>query len=436
MAPTERPYLSGFGNEFASEALAGALPREQNTPQKPAYGLYIEELNGTAFTAPRGISRSTWTYRIRPSAMHKPFTPRDSRLIRSGPFTEVPPTPNQLRWRPMPIPTAPTDFVDGIVTLGGNGDPTAQIGAAIHVYAANTSMKDRFFYDADGELLIVPQSGALVVHTEFGILDVPPGHIVLIPRGVKFRVELPDGSARGFICENYGQHLRLPDLGPIGTFGLANARDFEAPVAAFEDREGSFSVVAKYGGGLWEAEFDHSPLDIVAWRGNYVPFRYNLYKFQCINTVTFDHPDPSIYCVLASPSTSPGTSNMEFGCFPPRWSVAEHTFRPPPFHRNVASEFLGLLAGKYIGKGEGFGPGSASLHNCMSGHGPDAEAYERGRSAELKPQYLDDTMVFLFETQLPIRPTKFALETELLERDYYRHWQGLKKNFGLVGAGH
>jgi homogentisate 1,2-dioxygenase len=229
MAPTDRPYLSGFGNEFASEALAGALPREQNTPQKPAYGLYIEELNGTAFTAPRGISRSTWTYRIRPSAMHKPFTPRDSRLIRSGPFNEVPPTPNQLRWRPMPIPTAPTDFVDGIVTLGGNGDPTAQTGAAIHVYAANVSMRDRFFYDADGELLIVPQSGALVVHTEFGILDVPPGHIALIPRGVKFRVELPDGSARGFICENYGQNLRLPDLGPIGTFGLAKIAKAASP---------------------------------------------------------------------------------------------------------------------------------------------------------------------------------------------------------------
>lgn len=434
MAPAERRYQPGFGNEYSSEALAGALPRDQNTPQVPPYGLYIEELNGTAFTAPRGASRATWTYRIRPSAMHKPFRPVEAGLLRSGPFNEVPPTPNQMRWRPMPIPSAPTDFVSGIVTLGGNGDPSIQAGAAIHVYAANQSMQDRFFYDADGELLIVPQLGMLVIHTELGVLDVPPGQICVIPRGVKFRVELPDGTARGYICENYGQHLRLPELGPIGTFGLANARDFLAPVAAFEDREGDFRVVAKYGGGLWEAEIDHSPLDVVAWRGNYAPVVYDLYKFQCINTVTFDHPDPSIYCVLASPTAVPGTSNLELGCFPPRWSVAEHTFRPPPFHRNIASEFLGLISGQYIGKGEGFAPGSASMHNCMSGHGPDAEAYERGRNAELKPQFLDDTMVFLFETQLPIRPTKFAVETELLERDYYSHWLGLKKNFSAAGV--
>ena len=435
MAPSQRRYQPGFGNEFSSEALAGALPRDQNTPQVPPLGLYIEELNGTAFTAPRGASRSTWTYRIRPSAMHRPFRPIDAGLIRSGPFNEVPPTPNQMRWRPMPIPSAPTDFVSGIVTLGGNGDASIQTGAAIHVYAANQSMQDRFFYDADGELLIVPQLGTLVMRTELGVLDVPPGHICVIPRGVKFRVELPDGAARGYICENYGQHLRLPELGPIGTFGLANARDFLAPVAAFEDREGDHRMVAKYGGGLWEAEIDHSPLDVVAWRGNYAPVVYDLYKFQCINTVTFDHPDPSIYCVLASPTAVPGTSNLELGCFPPRWSVAEHTFRPPPFHRNVASEFLGLISGQYIGKGEGFAPGSASMHNCMSGHGPDAEAYERGRSAELKPQFLDDTMVFLFETQLPIRPTRFAVETDLLERDYYTHWLGLKKNFSAAGVG-
>jgi homogentisate 1,2-dioxygenase len=434
MGSSERQYQSGFGNEFASEALPGALPRDQNTPQKPPFGLYVEELNGTAFTAPRGVSRSTWTYRIRPSAVHKPFKPIDNRLIRSGPFNEVPPTPNQLRWRPLPIPSSPTDFVQGIVTLGGNGDPATQSGAAIHVYAANQSMRDRFFYNADGELLIVPQHGALAVHTELGVLDVPQGHVCLIPRGVKFRVELPDGGARGYMLENYGQHMRLPDLGPIGTFGLANARDFEAPVASYEDRDGDFRVVAKYGGGLWEAEIDHSPLDIVAWRGNYIPFRYDLYKFQCINTVTFDHPDPSIYCVLASPTAVPGTSNVELGCFPPRWTVAEHTFRPPPFHRNVASEFLGLIAGEYIGKADGFGPGSASLHNCMSGHGPDAAAYQRGREADLKPQYLDNTLVFLFETQLPIRPTKFALESDLLERDYYTHWQGLKKQFSVSGV--
>jgi homogentisate 1,2-dioxygenase len=429
----ELQYQPGFGNEFASEALDGALPRTQIAPQKAPFGLYVEELNGTAFTAPRGVSRSTWSYRIRPSTMHKPFTQIDSKLLRSGPFNEVPPTPNQLRWRPLPMPTQPTDFVDGIVTLGGNGDPLMQTGSAIHVYAANAPMKDRFFYNADGELLVTLQLGALRVHTELGVLEAKPGEMLVIPRGIKFRVDLPDGSARGYICENYGQQFRLPELGPIGTFGLANARDFLAPVAAYEDREGDFRVVAKYGGLLWEAEIDHSPLDVVAWRGNYVPYKYDLHRFQCINTVTFDHPDPSIYCVLASPTGVPGTSNIEIGCIPPRWSVAEHTFRPPPFHRNVASEFVGLIQGQYIGKGQGFDPGSASLHNCMSGHGPDAIAFERGREMDLKPTYLEDTLTFIYETQLPIRPTKFALETESLERDYYTHWLGLKKHFDPAG---
>jgi homogentisate 1,2-dioxygenase len=433
MSPSDLRYQSGFGNEFASEAEPGALPTRQNAPQQAPLGLYVEELNGTSFTAPRGMSRSTWTYRIRPSTMHKPFRQVEGGLIRTGPFNEVPPTPNQMRWRPLPIPAAGTDFVDGIVTLGGNGDPAWQTGAAIHLYAASASMRNRFFYDADGELLIVPQQGALRLHTELGILDVRPGEICVIPRGIKFRVDVPDDGARGYICENYGFPLRLPDLGPIGTFGLANARDFLAPAAAYDDREGDFRVVAKYGGGIWEAEIDHSPLDVVAWRGNYAPYKYDLDLFQCINTVTFDHPDPSIYCVLASPSAVPGTSNVEFGCFPPRWIVAEHTFRPPPFHRNVASEFVGLIRGQYIGKAEGFAPGSASLHNCMSGHGPDAEAYERGRSADQQPQFLADTMTFIFETQLPVRPTRFAVETELLERDYYTHWQRLKKHFRPVG---
>jgi homogentisate 1,2-dioxygenase len=425
-------YQLGFGNDFATEAVSGALPIGQSNPQKPPLGLYTEEINGTPFTAPRGQSRRSWTYRIRPSATHKPFRQVSTGTIRSAPFDEVAASPNQLRWRPLPIPTAKTDFVQGIVTYGGNGDPGQQVGAAMHMYAANTSMVDRFFYDADGELLIIPQLGALLVHTELGVLRVAPREMCVIPRGIKFRVELPDGEARGYLCENYGPHFRLPDLGPIGTNGLANSRDFMAPVASYEERDGDFRVVAKFMGGIWEAEIDHSPLDIVAWRGNYVPFRYDLYKFQCINTVTFDHPDPSIYCVLASPTAVPGTSNVELGCFPPRWSVAEHTFRPPPFHRNVASEFLGLISGEYIGKADGFGPGSASLHNCMSGHGPDAAAYQRGRDAELKPTYLDNTLVFLFETQLPIRPTRFALETDLLERDYYTHWQGLKKQFQVT----
>ena len=429
MSAKSLEYQTGFGNELATEAVAGALPIGRNNPQRHPLGLYTEELNGTAFTAPRAVNRRTWTYRIRPSVMHRPFVPVSSGLIRSAPFDEVPATPNQLRWRPLPIPAEPTDFVEGLVTFGGNGDPGLQMGVAVHEYAANRSMTERFFYDADGELLIVPQQGRLVLRTELGVLDAAPGEICVVPRGIKFAVDLPDGAARGYVCENYGAHFRLPELGPIGASGLANARDFLAPVAAFEDREGDFRVVAKFGGGLWEAAIDHSPLDIVAWHGTYTPYKYDLARFNCINTVTYDHPDPSIYCVLAAPTAVPGTSNVEFGVIPPRWSVAEDTFRPPSFHRNVASEFAGLIKGRYIGKAEGFDPGCASLHNCMTGHGPDAEAYERGITAELEPEYLADTFMFFFETQLVIRPTRFALETELLERDYYKTWQTLKKRF-------
>jgi homogentisate 1,2-dioxygenase len=422
-------YQIGFGNEFATEALAGALPVGQSSPQTPPFGLYTEEVNGTAFTAPRGQSRRTWTYRIRPSAVHKPFRQISSGLIRSAPFDEVPASPNQLRWRPLPIPNEPTDFVQGIVTFGGNGDPALQVGAALHMYAANKSMVDRFFYDADGELLIVPQFGALYVRTELGVLHVQPGEICVVPRGIKFRVHLEDGAARGYLCENYGPHFRLPELGPIGTSGLANSRDFLAPVAAYEERDGDFRVIAKFLGRLWEAEIDHSPLDIVAWHGTYTPYKYDLARFNCINTVSYDHPDPSIFCVLAAPSAIPGTSNIEFGLIADRWTVAQNTFRPPPFHRNVCSEFVGLVHGTYIGKHEGFEPGCASLHNCMSGHGPDTEAFASGTSADQHPQYLADTMTVVFETQLVIRPTQFAMDSELREQDYYQHWQGLQKRF-------
>jgi homogentisate 1,2-dioxygenase len=415
-------YQSGFGNEFATEALPGALPKGQNSPQRAPLGLYTEQLSGTAFTAPRALNRRTWTYRIRPSVTHKPFEETGNRLVRGGPFDEVVTPPNQMRWDPMPLPAEPTDFVDGLITMGGNGDPASQTGAAIHIYAANQSMTSRFFYTADGEMLIVPQQGRLVAKTELGIVEVAPGEICVIPRGIKFRVELPEGPVRGYICENYGAAFRLPELGPIGANGLANPRDFLTPVAAFEDRDGDFTITAKFLGKLWQAEIDHSPLDVVAWHGNYAPYKYDLAAFNCINTVSFDHPDPSIYTVLTS-------AGCDFAIFPPRWLVAEHTFRPPWFHRNVMNEFMGLIFGQYDAKSEGFLPGGASLHNCMSGHGPDAETYNRASSAELKPQYLADTLAFMFETQLVIRPTKFALESRILQHEYFECWQGLKKHF-------
>jgi homogentisate 1,2-dioxygenase len=432
MAQSELKYQSGFGNEFATEAVKGGLPEGQNAPQKAPLGLYTEQLSGTAFTAPRATNRRTWTYRIRPSVTHKPFreigTALGLGLFRSGPFTELPTPPNQMRWNPIPMPEKKTDFVDGIVTLGGSGDPAMQVGVGLHLYAANAPMKGRYFYNADGEMMIVPQQGALRVHTELGILGLAPGEIGVVPRGMKLRVDV-EGPSRGYICENYGLTFRLPELGAIGANGLANPRDFLTPVAAYEEKESDFRIIGKFLGRMWEAEIDHSPLDVVAWHGNYAPYKYDLARFNCINTVSFDHPDPSIYTVMTSPSVMPGTANVDFAIFPPRWLVAEHTFRPPWFHRNMMNEFMGLVFGEYDAKAEGFLPGGASLHNCMSGHGPDAETFEKASKAELKPVKLDNTLAFMFETGLPVRPTKFALETKILQHEYFECWQGLKKHF-------
>lgn len=421
-------YQSGFANHFATEAVPGALPVGQNSPQRVAFGLYAEQLSGTAFTAPRAENRRSWLYRLRPTANHKPYRPYDGApLLRSAPFDEVPPSPNRLRWDPLPLPEAPTDFVDGLVTYAGNGDVGTGAGLGIHLYAANRSMTGRVFYTADGELLIVPQQGRLLLFTEMGILDLVPGEIGIVPRGVRFRAELPDGAARGYVCENYGALFRLPDLGPIGANGLANPRDFQTPVAWFEDADEATEVVQKFQGKLWITTLDHSPLDVVAWHGNLAPCKYNLAHFNTINTVSFDHPDPSIFTVLTSPSDTPGTANCDFVIFPPRWMVAEHTFRPPWFHRNVMSEFMGLIHGAYDAKAGGFAPGGASLHNCMSGHGPDKTSYENAVKADLKPHKIENTMAFMFESRWVIRPTRFATETPLAQLDYDDCWAGFEK---------
>jgi homogentisate 1,2-dioxygenase len=427
-APALR-YLSGFGNEFASEAVPGVLPEGQNAPQAPPRGLYTEQLSGTAFTAPRGENRRSWLYRIRPSAMHPPFRRIDDRLVRTAPCAEAEPSPNRLRWSPLPFPDEPADFIEGLITIGSNGDAASRTGIGIHLYRATRSMIDRAFYNADGELLIVPQQGRLALHTEFGVLDATPGEIAVIPRGVKFRAELSDGDAGGYVCENYGPLFRLPELGPIGANGLANPRDFLAPAAAFEDRDRPCELVTKFAGHLWATSLDHSPLDVVAWHGNYVPYKYHLARFNTLGTVSFDHPDPSIFTVLTSPSEVPGTANCDFVIFPPRWMVAEHTFRPPFFHRNVMSEFMGLVTGAYDAKAEGFVPGGASLHNCLSAHGPDRATFDKAVAADLKPHKIADTLAFMFETRLAVRPTRFALETPALQQDYDVCWAGFEKMF-------
>ena len=426
---TQTGYQSGFGNEFATEALPGALPRHRNSPQKVAYGLYAEQISGTAFTAPRSHNRRSWLYRIRPAAMHGAFQEMGNGRIVAG-LNGVAPPPNQLRWSPLPMPDAPTDFVDGLVTMAGNGSPESMSGCAIYLYAANRSMTERFFYSADGEFLIVPQQGRLELATELGTIELEPQEIAVIPRGIRFQVRLPDGEARGYVCENFGALLRLPDLGPIGSNGLANPRDFLTPVAHYEDREGDFELVAKFCGNLWRAPIAHSPLDVVAWHGNYAPYKYDLRHFNTIGSISYDHPDPSIFLVLQSPSDTPGVDTLDFVIFPPRWLAGEDTFRPPWFHRNVASEFMGLVHGAYDAKAEGFVPGGASLHNCMSGHGPDAATFEKASNADTSaPSKVANTMAFMFETRNVLCPTAQALASPQLQGGYQDCWASIRKNF-------
>jgi homogentisate 1,2-dioxygenase len=418
-------YQTGFGNEFASEALAGALPVGRNSPQRAPYGLYAEQLSGTAFTAPRHSNRRSWLYRIRPSAVHMPFERmRNDRWLSR--FDEIATPPNQMRWNPFPLPdaSAQVDFIDGMFTMAGNA------ACAVHMYAANHSMDTRFFYNADGEMLIVPQQGRLVLVTELGMLEVEPQEVAVIPRGVRFQVRLPDGAARGYVCENYGALFKLPDLGVIGSNGLANPRDFLSPTAAYQDREGDFQLVAKFDGHFWSAGMGHSPVDVVAWHGNYAPYKYDLRRFNAMGSISYDHPDPSIFLVLQACSDTPGVDTVDFVIFPPRVLSMQDTFRPPWFHRNVASEFMGLIHGAYDAKAQGFTPGSASLHNCMIGHGPDADTFAKASQADTsKPQYIADTMAFMFESSMILRTTAFALQAAQLQADYFQCWQGLKKHF-------
>lgn len=426
---TQLNYMTGFGNEFETEALPGALPIGQFSPQKVKYDLYAEQFSTTAFTAPRADNRRTWMYRIRPSVVQSDYTAIDNGLIRTAPITEVPTPPTMLRWDPIDVPTKPTDFVDGLITMAANGNANGQAGIGIHVYVANKSMDKRFFYNADGEMLFVPQQGELLLKTELGHLTIKAGEIAVIPRGIKFQVMLLTDTARGYICENYGHAYVLAERGPVGANGYANDRDFHYPVAAFEDIEGDFELIAKFNGNMFRCDIGHSPLDVVAWTGNSAPYKYDLARFNVMNTVSFDHPDPSIFTVLTSPSGTEGVANIDFAIFPPRWMVAENTFRPPYYHRNIMSEFMGLIEGVYDAKEHGFVPGGMSLHNCMSPHGPEADVFEKASNADLEPQRYDNTLAFMFESRYVISPTKYALEGKERQANYTDCWRTIKKHF-------
>lgn len=420
-------YTPGFANHIATEAVPGALPMGRNSPQRPAFGLYAEQFSGTAFTAPRHENRRSWLYRLRPSAAHGPYRRYEGAHLFAPGTVDEPLPPNRLRWDPLAMPDAPTDLIDGMATMLANRDPADLEGVAVHIYRANADMDRRCFVDADGELLFIPQQGQLTLLTELGRIDIAPGTVALVPRGVRFRALLPDGAARGYVAENHGSLFRLPDLGPIGANGLANPRDFETPVAWFEDEEGDWELVQKYLGSLWTVALDHSPLDVVAWHGNLAPWRYDLANFNTIGTVSFDHPDPSIFTMLTSPSDVPGRANADFVLFPPRWMVAEDTFRPPWFHRNVMSEAMGLIHGAYDAKAEGFAPGGLSLHNLMAGHGPDVASWEGASTAALAPHRIDGTMAFMVESCWPYRPTRFALDCGERQPDYDAAWGGFPK---------
>jgi homogentisate 1,2-dioxygenase len=423
-------YMSGFGNGFETEALPGALPMGHNSPQKCPYGLYAEQISGSPFTAPRATNERSWLYRIRPTVTHwGQFEKVDAGLWRTAPCHEVDVSLAPMRWDPIAIPDQKLSFLEGVRTITTAGDTGTQAGMGAHVYLVTRSMQDEYFYNADGEMLFVPQQGELRLWTEFGIIDIEPAEIAVIPRSVKIRVELRNGAARGYICENYGGAFSLPERGPIGANCLANPRDFLTPVAAYEENDGPARLFVKWGGNLWAAALDQSPLDVIAWHGNYAPYKYDLRRYSPVGPILFDHADPSIFTVLTSPSETPGTANVDFVIFPDRWLVAEDTFRPPWYHMNVMSEFMGLIYGQYDAKPEGFVPGGVSLHNTMLPHGPDVDAFERASNAELKPQKLQGTLAFMFETRFPQRVTAYASQSESLQKNYGVYGHRLKKHF-------
>ncbi|MDP2356713.1 MAG: homogentisate 1,2-dioxygenase [Beijerinckiaceae bacterium] len=425
-------YMSGFGNSFETEALTGALPVGRNSPQKCNYGLYAEQLSGTAFTMPQASNQRSWLYRIHPGVKHAGrFTRVDAGLLRTAPLardeSQLP--LGQLRWGPIPVPQSDLSFITGLCTVTTAGDADTRTGMAAHYLFVTGSMRDEYFMNCDGEMLIVVQENQLRLATEFGVIDVAPGEICVIPRGVIFRAQLLGGPVRGYVCENYGASFTLPDRGPIGANCLANPRDFLTPVADFEDREAPSMLFAKWGGELFCSQIAQSPLDVVAWHGNYAPYKYDLRRFSPVGALMFDHPDPSIFTVLTAPSETPGTANIDFVIFPDRWMVAENTFRPPWYHRNIMSEFMGLIYGVYDAKPEGFRPGGMSLHNSMLPHGPDDTSFEHASNADLKPVKQSGTMAFMFETRFPQRVTRWASELPTLDDSYADCWSGLQKRF-------
>lgn len=412
--------LSGFGNHHETEAIIGALPKEQNSPAPLIKGLFPEQISGSAFTRARHQNLKTWVYRITPSVVYEAFQPYNHPAEFA---TLVPTSPNPLRWSPINNANPACDWVDALYPIAST------VQSVVYAYHCEHSMSSRVFSNADGEMLIIPVETELDIFTEFGHLMVKPGHIAVIPRGIRFRVGFQNAFARGYVCENQGLPFSLPGLGPIGANGLANPRHFLYPQAAFEERVGPIEWINKYQGHFWHTGLQHSPLDVVAWQGNYAPYCYDLALFNTINTVSFDHPDPSIFTVLTSESSIPGVANLDFVIFPARWMVAEHSFRPPYFHRNAMSEFMGLIYGQYDAKNEEFAPGGASIHNAWVPHGPDRDTVLQQIDGKTQPEYFDKGLAFMLETCHIWQPTVSAFAHPSRQPHYQQCWQNMPRYF-------
>eukprot|EP00550_Attheya_septentrionalis_P011516 CAMPEP_0198303206 /NCGR_PEP_ID=MMETSP1449-20131203/56767_1 /TAXON_ID=420275 /ORGANISM="Attheya septentrionalis, Strain CCMP2084" /LENGTH=538 /DNA_ID=CAMNT_0044005693 /DNA_START=55 /DNA_END=1671 /DNA_ORIENTATION=+ len=488
-------YLLGFGNSFESEALPNALPRGRNNPRNVPYHLYAEQLNGTAFTSPRSCNRRTWLYRTHPSVhgTSSPLLPPDqlshSKLfkgnnddndddddsvvhtIRNKPscFGHCAPQdltwdPNPMRWKPFSTNSSSEtaqdhDFVSGCHLLASRPE---QVSIYVYAFGQNMTsssssssstlpqMKKKLqhhLYNSDGHFLIVPQGGPdLEIQTELGHLKVGHREIAVLPRGMMFSVNKgkregqDDDVARGYLLEVEEGHFQLPELGPIGSNGLVNVRDVCHPVASYDatpstddsQQQQQHVIWNKFGGQLFGRTQSHSPFNVVAWHGNYVPFKYDLNKFCAIGSVTYDHLDPSMYTVLTVPSHGEaGTALCDFVVFPSNRIMAtdSNTLRPPWFHRNVMTEFMGLLDGVYDAKQEdGFQPGGASLHSCMTPHGPDASSYQAAVTNPCtSPTALPPTagMAFMFETCHKLKLSPFSLSSPHRDLGYATCWDDL-----------
>ncbi|KAH7409553.1 homogentisate 1,2-dioxygenase [Cadophora sp. MPI-SDFR-AT-0126] len=428
-------YQAGFGNHFESEAVPGTIPQGQNSPRCVRFGLYAEQMTASAFVAPRPSNKNAWLYRVRPAVAHEGFTDLPDNKDTESNFMPINPkvhiSPTQLAWLPFDIPTeGGIDFVSGLKTVAGSGEPTLREGIATHVYTANTSMSQKAFVNSDGDFLIVPQQGSLDIQTEFGPLFVQPGEICVIQRGIRYRVELPDGPSRGYILEIWGSNFDLPELGPLGANGLANSRDFLTPKAKYEIKKERWEIVYKLGGKFFKSTQGHSPFDVVAWHGNYVPFKYDLTKFVNVGSISVDHIDPSIFCVLTAKSRDPTAPLADFLIFSPRWDVASHTYRPPYYHRNVASELMGLIYGGYGGRSDSFQPGGVSFECGMVPHGV---AYEEFKAASAEPppemQISKGAVAFMFESSRPFTITDYAWNSKKKHEHEPKMWDNLVDNF-------